>query len=174
MAGVISRFSGQHEFLSNFYNSPVTMRQAGVDKVFPTAEHAFQSMKMLAMGKSGRDEYVQAILDAPTPAKAKYAGRSVTIDLDKWESIKDSCMRQVVFAKFTENDDLREQLLSTGASLLVEGNDWGDTYWGRCEGKGRNILGSILMEVRGYYHYVGLIGKPLKSDELQARLLMGW
>ena len=31
---------------------------------------------------------------------------------------------------------------------LVEGNTWNDTLWGVCEGKGRNILGIILMEIR--------------------------
>jgi predicted NAD-dependent protein-ADP-ribosyltransferase YbiA (DUF1768 family) len=60
-------------------------------------------------------------------------------------------MREVVKAKFDQHDDLRLKLIETGAALLVEGNTWSDRYWGRCEGKGLNVLGSILMELRGYY-----------------------
>ena len=40
------------------------------------------------------------------------------------------------------------RLVETGTEELVEGNDWGDTYWGVCKGTGKNMLGKILMEVR--------------------------
>jgi predicted NAD-dependent protein-ADP-ribosyltransferase YbiA (DUF1768 family) len=33
----------------------------------------------------------------------------------------------------------------------VEGNSWGDTYWGVCKGKGQNKLGHILMQVRSTF-----------------------
>ena len=39
-------------------------------------------------------------------------------------------------------------LLATGKATLVEGNSWGDTFWGVCRGKGKNMLGKILMRVR--------------------------
>jgi predicted NAD-dependent protein-ADP-ribosyltransferase YbiA (DUF1768 family) len=39
-------------------------------------------------------------------------------------------------------------LLETGDAELIEGNDWGDTFWGVCGGKGNNFLGKLLMEVR--------------------------
>lgn len=171
MGDVIARFSGQHEYLSNFHNSSVTMLSGGRNIVLATGEHAFQYMKAHA-AKGPVEEYVQAMIDAPTPAKAKYLGRSISLDLDKWEAMKDDCMRKVIFAKFTEHDDLRARLLSTGASLLVEGNDWGDTYWGRCDGKGKNILGSIIMEVRGYYQWLEILGQPTKASELQAKLAL--
>jgi predicted NAD-dependent protein-ADP-ribosyltransferase YbiA (DUF1768 family) len=32
---------------------------------------------------------------------------------------------------------------------LIEGNTWGDKYWGQCPiGNGRNELGKILMAIR--------------------------
>ena len=31
---------------------------------------------------------------------------------------------------------------------LVEDNAWGDTFWGRCNGIGKNHLGKILMVIR--------------------------
>lgn len=40
------------------------------------------------------------------------------------------------------------QLLATGTRYLEETNTWGDTYWGVCEGKGLNMLGKTLMQVR--------------------------
>lgn len=175
MAGVISKFSGQYAWLSNFSEGKVTMRLSRGSQVeFPTAEHAFQSMKVHALTSGDPEAYVNSVKAAQTPAKAKYAGKVCKIDVPKWDSIKDDCMRAVVFAKFTESDTLRTKLLDTGASLLVEGNEHGDTYWGRCEGRGRNILGSILMEVRGYFYFVTKIGQPTMPQELQARLTMSW
>jgi len=43
---------------------------------------------------------------------------------------------------------LRKKLLATGNATLIEGNTWGDTYWGVCKGKGQNKLGKLLMELR--------------------------
>ena len=43
---------------------------------------------------------------------------------------------------------LRGWLRETGAEELVEGNYWGDTFWGVCRGEGENKLGKLLMQVR--------------------------
>jgi hypothetical protein len=32
--------------------------------------------------------------------------------------------------------------------ILIEGNTWGDTFWGVCNGVGENNLGKTLMNVR--------------------------
>ena len=39
-------------------------------------------------------------------------------------------------------------LIKTGNTELIEGNFWGDTFWGICDGVGENNLGKILMRVR--------------------------
>ena len=57
-------------------------------------------------------------------------------------------MLNLVRAKFKQNPGLAEKLLNTGERELVEGNQWGDTFWGVCSGKGENVLGKILMQVR--------------------------
>lgn len=31
---------------------------------------------------------------------------------------------------------------------IIEVNNWGDTYWGVCNGIGDNHLGKILMKIR--------------------------
>lgn len=40
------------------------------------------------------------------------------------------------------------KLLATRDRMLIEGNDWGDTFWGMVDGEGENNLGKILMRVR--------------------------
>ena len=53
-------------------------------------------------------------------------------------------------AKFTQNPKLKEQLLSTGDAILIEGNTWNDRYWGvdASSGVGKNHLGKLLMKIR--------------------------
>lgn len=57
-------------------------------------------------------------------------------------------MYEIVKAKFTQNEDLKQRLLETGDMYLEEGNTWGDRTWGTINGKGQNRLGKILMKVR--------------------------
>ena len=64
-------------------------------------------------------------------------------------------MRLAVGMKFEQGVELRVLLLATGDAELVEGNSWHDNDWGDCwcdrcvEVLGANMLGVILMEVRG-------------------------
>ena len=51
-------------------------------------------------------------------------------------------------AKFFQNEDLGQKLMNTGDAVLIEGNYWGDRYWGVCNGEGQNKLGKILMKIR--------------------------
>lgn len=57
-------------------------------------------------------------------------------------------MYEVCRAKFLQNPDLADKLVATGDAELIEGNTWGDTVWGVCNGSGENRLGEILMRVR--------------------------
>lgn len=57
-------------------------------------------------------------------------------------------MKKAVLAKFSQHEDLRVLLLSTNESKIVEHTEH-DRYWGDGgDGRGRNMLGRILMEVR--------------------------
>lgn len=64
--------------------------------------------------------------------------------------MKDGIMEEIVRAKFTQNQELKAQLLSTGDAILIEGNTWNDRYWGVDvrSGVGKNHLGKILMKIR--------------------------
>ncbi len=152
----IVRFDGEYNWLSNFYVAPITVGNGPY--TFQTNEHAFQASKWHAMDQSDTNaikDYIQSIISNDDPKRAKYAGRSVKIDLAKWESIKVWCMRDLVFTKFKQHPELQTKLIDTGAAMLVEGNIWGDKFWGRVDGKGLNVLGSLLMEVRGFYAHSG-------------------
>ena len=57
-------------------------------------------------------------------------------------------MKDGLYAKFTQNSELYNLLLSTGSSILIEGNQWQDTFWGVVNGEGQNNLGLLLMLLR--------------------------
>ena len=139
---MILYFKEENAFLSNFYESSITLE--GIN--YPTVEHAFQAAKSL--GADVRHK----IASATTPGGAKSLGRQVCLRPD-WEQIKDSVMLECVREKF-KNPELRAKLLSTEDEELVEGNWWHDNYWGSCHCpkclhiEGKNKLGKILMQVR--------------------------
>lgn len=142
---MINNFRGPYAFLSNFHLCVV--EHNGIKYI--SAEHAYQACKSL----SDIDKYI--IWSQDTPAKAKAQGKRITIRKD-WDQIKLIAMKEVLLAKFL-NYDLRQQLLATQDSILIEGNTWGDTYWGECPiGIGENNLGKILMEVREHYRRIAI------------------
>jgi len=132
----ITKFRDENFFLSNFY--PVQIKMDGV--VYPTLEHAYQASKTL-----DKDECMM-ILYASTPGKAKRMSKELTIRPD-WATIKITIMEKLLRQKFFK-PELREMLLATGDQEIIEGNEWGDTFWGVCNGIGRNILGKLLMSIR--------------------------
>ena len=132
----IDSFTGVNNFLSNFYRARITFE----GREYKTVEHAYQAAKTL------NEEERENIAKAQTPSQAKRLGQEVRLR-EGWEEIKLGIMTELVGKKF-ENKILRFKLSATGNQELVEGNYWGDTYWGICRGIGRNHLGKILMEVR--------------------------
>lgn len=133
---MISRFKGDYFFLSNMY--PTVLYING--EIYPSAEHAFQAMKSL-----DREERL-AMSVCRSPEEAKKAGKLVKLRPD-WEDVKVNFMKRILEAKF-QNKKLADMLIATCGEELVEGNTWGDTFWGVCKGEGKNTLGKLLMEVR--------------------------
>lgn len=136
MRAVINKFRGKYFFLSNFY--PNAIAWCGI--VFPTNEHAFQAAKTYDF------EVRQSIALMLTPSEAKNRGKSVIVRED-WEVVKVKVMFDLLSIKF-EDFNLRKNLLATCDSLLIEGNYWGDKFWGMCNGEGENRLGKQLMRLR--------------------------
>lgn len=133
---VIDSFSGDYRFLSNFYAH--TVKVDGL--VFKTSEHAYQAAKC----KFPEDRKEFTFFSAP--GIAKRVGRQVAIR-DDWEQVKLVEMEKILRVKFADQS-LKRRLLATAPHDLIEGNTWGDTYWGVCAGVGRNHLGRILMQIR--------------------------
>lgn len=141
---VIDRFTGEHAFLSNFYPSPILLSDVlSTPFEAPTVEHAFQALKTADLAARA------SILAASTPGRAKRMGRLVTLR-PSWGSMRLYIMRWLVREKFAQNPDLAEKLRATGNAILIEGNAWGDTFWGQVDGKGENHLGVILMDTRDH------------------------
>ena len=135
---VIADFDGEYEFLSNYYEVPVLYE--GIR--YGSSEAAFQASKSLDPAE--REGFSEL-----SPDDSKRAGYKVALRED-WEEVKDGIMEEILRAKFTQNPELMEKLSATGQALLVEGNDWKDTYWGFDVnlGCGENMLGRILMRIR--------------------------
>ena len=140
-ARVIKFYKVQGPFgcFSNFAAYPVELD----GKVWPTSEHYFQAQKFTGT------EFEEEIRRVKSPMIAARMGRARSKPLRAdWEQVKDEVMRRAVLAKFTQHEELRDILLSTGDALLVE-HTRNDSYWGDGgDGRGRNMLGQILSSVR--------------------------
>jgi len=134
---MINDFRGQYRWLSNFHECDIL--HEGIH--YPSTEHAYQAAKSL---DTKVRNHVAAL---PFPRDAKRFSRSMILRPD-WEEIKYQVMLDVTRYKYNAHSELREKLIATGDQPLIEGNTWGDTYWGVCNGIGQNNLGKILMQVR--------------------------
>lgn len=153
----ITSFTGNYRFLSNFY--PATVMLDG--QAYPTVEHAYQAAK--TTDKTRRE----LISSATTASTAKRLGKSLILR-DDWNAVKLRTMGDLVEQKFTKYPELAELLLATGDRALIEGNNWGDTFWGECPiGNGANHLGLILMDIRTKI-------KKEKQGWLKLRASVGW
>lgn len=144
MLKAITRFRGKNHFLSNFSRYPVTLER----KKYPTVEHAFQAMKSL------NPKVQEKIRKQETPLDAKRLGNSIKLR-DGWDKMRTGVMFDLVYLKFTQNEEARKLLIGTGKDYIIEGNRHHDDYWGVClcsecqlKPVGQNRLGLILMEVR--------------------------
>lgn len=139
----IEQFQNEHRFLSNFWPAKITYNETSWD----TSEAAYQAMK-------STDPEVHAHIASMRHAgQIKRLGKMLNIRPD-WEFIKVQVMTDITFAKYDQNLDLKQLLLSTGFSKIEEGNDWGDVIWGVSppgSGIGKNYLGVVLMKVREKY-----------------------
>jgi len=134
----IDKFRGEFRFLSNFWIWPIFYEEF----TYLSVEHAYQASKTLSVREK------MQILQESSPSGAKKLGRKVTVRKD-WDKVKLRIMEELLRQKFMSyNHKLQDRLLETGDAELIEGNNWGDTFWGVCNGKGENHLGKLLMKIR--------------------------
>jgi ribA/ribD-fused uncharacterized protein len=130
----ITSFSDDFRWLSNFYLAPVVLD----DVEYQSVEHAYQA------SKSYGDRI--AFLDC-TSGKAKRLGSVIELTED-WPARKLVVMKDLSVQKYKLGSVLAKRLSDTGDREIIEGNTWGDSFWGVCSGKGENHLGRILMDIR--------------------------
>lgn len=143
----------EHGYLSNWYASPFT-----VDGV------AFSSVEQFMMYRKAMcfcdEKAAQKIRATNNPAEIKELGRQVlNYDERVWAGVRQIVVYEGLLAKFSQSEDLRDKLKSTGKTVLAEcavkDRIWGvglsmkdpnrfdTTKW-----KGQNLLGYTLMMVR--------------------------
>jgi ribA/ribD-fused uncharacterized protein len=131
----ILEFQGKYRWLSNFWPTQVVLD----GQIFPSVENAYQAAKTNPLQRA-QFRYC-------TAWQAKRLGRTVEIRAD-WEQEKVPTMRALLAQKFSQGSELGEKLKETGDCQIIEGNYWGDVFWGVCKGRGQNWLGKLIMEQR--------------------------
>ena len=133
---MIEQFDGKYRYLSNFWLCPVILGKM----VYPSTENAYQAAKCAC--RADRFQFMQC-----SPSKAKELGQEVTKRAD-WYEVKLDVMSKLLNQKFKIGTFNALQLEQTGNVGIVEGNNWGDVFWGVCDQVGENHLGIILMQIR--------------------------
>ena len=133
-------FTGEYSFLSNFHMVDIEIE----GQTYKSSEHYYMCQKTTDA------RWYNMILEAPSGAKAKKIGRNAPLRKDWIEKYKLQSMGKAIEVKFAI-PDMQDRLLATGGRHIEETNDWGDVFWGVCNGEGKNILGKILMAYRTHY-----------------------
>lgn len=128
---------------SNLYRREIEFE----GEAFVTSEHAYQA------GKARKAEVKDWLMAAPSPSLLAMAAHGLYYwDISPgWSQKKFDRMRGVLYAKFTQHQDLRDLLLSTGTARLIETatvDNEVNRLWGEVNGQGKNMLGELLMELR--------------------------
>jgi N-glycosidase YbiA len=133
-----SRRNPYGEF-SNFANFPITVE----GKLWPTSEHYYQAKKFLD------SKTIEKIRLTIAPEEAAHLGRTLECRKD-WHDVKVAYMWTALKAKYTQHERLKTLLLSTNTQSIFEHTE-NDFFWGDGgNGTGKNILGLMLMKLRGY------------------------
>ena len=136
---VINNFKDAFAFLSNMYPCNIVYNNL----TYKCSEAAFQAQKCIELA------YQFTTING---FEAKKLGKKVPLRKD-WNEIRLQIMYEIVKQKFIQNKSLKDKLIATQDAELIEGNYWGDIFWGVCTNKtynniGENHLGKILMQVR--------------------------
>lgn len=134
---MINQFKDEYRWLSNF--EPCDVQFDGA--TYPSVEHAYQAAKTVDLAER------ESLLTL-TAGQAKRQGRKVTMRPD-WDDIKLAVMKNLLQQKFAI-ESYKDLLLATGAQEILEGNNWGDVFWGvnLQNNKGANQLGRLIMSIR--------------------------
>lgn len=146
-------FWKNEDYMSNWYKSEFVLHGL----TFNCAEQYMMYSKAMVFGDT---YHAQKIMQTKSQSEQKSYGRKVrNYNDDVWSEVRLEVMYDALIAKFKQNDDIREQLLSTGDLHLVEASPY-DKIWGIGmdendpnatnpeKWNGDNLLGEVLMIVR--------------------------
>jgi hypothetical protein len=139
---------------SQWYKSEFTEN----GKTFCTAEQYMMYQKAMLMGDPNT---AARIMQTNNPRVQKQLGREIQgFNAQLWDENKERIVYEGNMLKFTQNPELKEALMDTGESIIVEASPV-DSIWGigmdadhaiRVEPSkwpGLNLLGKAIMKVRG-------------------------
>ena len=133
------QFRNEYYFLSNMYPCDICYEES----FYKSVETVFQMMKCADNAEKKGFKFLNGF-------EAKKRGRRVKLRSD-WHEVKVDVMKSILARKFADPELLSK--LKAVKGKIVEDNHWGDRYWGKCNGIGKNMLGKLLMEIRdGEYH----------------------
>lgn len=148
-------FSGDLDFCSNFYPSPITVYDEVLNRRtnYPDAERIYQAAKF------NNPKIRELILNSKSPGESKRIAKFYQSEIiSGWfdpdsPSHRRKVMRAVQKLKYEQNPHLKERLIRTKGNL-VEYNYWHDNFFGHCtcnkckDLPKHNYLGKILMRIR--------------------------
>lgn len=136
---------GPNGYMSNFFPCKFVDDEG---REWKSSEHYYQAHKFIET-----DQYLfEEVRLEPTPKSCYKFAYNNKDKLDpNWVDKKDIVMRKALEYKFSQNDDLRNKLISTNSKKLVE-HAMRDFHYGcGSDGTGKNMLGILLMEIRDRY-----------------------
>lgn len=162
----IQKFSGT--FLSNYYVTPINyygVHYTSTEKAYQAEkfrkedlenmslkdmeiiQERFRNMGVFFDRKDLSDFFTDPYISSGVSKAMANNLRRLGFQKPEWEDIKIKIMLELLQIKF-QNPEMLKLLKSTGDKYLVEGNDWGDIFWGIDNGVGKNMLGLALMYLR--------------------------
>ena len=121
-------------FMSNMFACHIEWE----GRIYKSSETVYQMMKCERECDKERFKLLNGF-------EAKRLGRVIRMRED-WHEVKVDIMRKILKAKF--NDECLMERLREVEEPIVEDNYWNDTYWGVCKGRGKNMLGKLLTEIK--------------------------
>ena len=145
-------FQGNRDPESNFFKVEGGVTHRGV--TLPTSQHHIVLRKALLFGDHEAEQKVKA---TPHATEAKKIGLRVrSVDKELWERKCVRIMQEIVYDKFSRNEDLRSYLVKVRGDLFEAKSK--DSFWGigitqrqAVKGvppNGANQMGKILAHVR--------------------------
>lgn len=150
-----SHRTGDYKCFSQFYPCSFQMQYNDQEFIYNCAEQHHHHQKALLFDDT---ETASKIMNSQGPGDQKRLGRSVKgFNQDKWLSECYEICKRCTIAKFTQNPDLLQILMSTKGRCIAEAAE-NDPVWGigmsaassraRVKWRGKNLLGKVLMDVR--------------------------